>query len=400
MTANLLTPGLRISGRTSVRKRRELPICGVVRVEVGERVQSDQIIAEAEREGELRVVRVAEILGVSPQEACERIVVKLGESLAQGAVIAKLRGLWGLFTTTVEAPIRGRVEFISEATGHIAIRAPSSTIAVRAYIDGVVEQIEPGRGAIVVAQATMVQGIFGVGGERSGVIQMLAVGPEQRITESDIPPDCSGVILVGGQSPTIGALKLAAARGAVGFVTASIDDTTLAEYVGYDIGVALTGDERVPMTVIITEGFGSLTMNERIVSMLRRAEGSRGSINGATQVRAGAQRPEIITKVTEISATDLSVARHQESNSQLRELESSGIAASEREIGLQVGSRVRMIRVPYFGLHGCVTSLPKELVAIETGALARVAKVLLEPDQREVVVPRANIELEPPEIGR
>jgi hypothetical protein len=388
VTASLLTPGLRVSGCTTVRKRRELPLAGVVRVSEGERVQSDQIIAEAEREGELRVVRVAEILGVSPQEACERIVVRLGGTVEQGTVIAKLRGLWGLFTTTAEAPIAGRVEFISEATGHVAIRAPSSTIAVRAYIDGVIDKIEPGRGATVVAQATLVQGIFGVGGERSGVVTMLAVRPDQRITEGDIPERCDGGILVGGQSPTIGALKLAAARGAVGFVTASIDDKTLAHYVGYDIGIALTGDERVPMTVIITEGFGSLAMNDRIVSILRRAHGARASINGATQVRAGAQRPEIITKVTDPSTLDQSAVSHAELKIHPHS-EDGG-----QGVGLQVGSRVRIIRVPYFGLQGHVTALPKELAAIETGALARVATVMLDVEQREVLVPRANIELE------
>jgi hypothetical protein len=223
---------------------------------------------------------------------------------------------------------------------------------------------------------------------------MLAVRPEQRITEGDIPTRCDGAVLVGGQSPTIDALKIAASRGAVGFVTASIDDKTLAEYVGYDIGIALTGDERVPMTVIITEGFGSLAMNERIVSMLRQAEGARASINGATQVRAGAQRPEIITRVTDLGPADRDVAGHVDSGMGLSRAESHSCAMSEQGIGLQVGSRVRVIRVPYFGLQGCVTALPKELVEIETGALARVARVMLESEQREVVVPRANIELE------
>jgi len=180
--------------------------------------------------------------------------------------------------------------------------------------------------------------------------------------------------LIGGHSPTTAALNAAAARGAVGFITASIDDTTLARYVGYDIGIALTGDEAVPMTLIITEGFGSLAMNDRVVSILKRAEGAQASINGATQVRAGAERPEIITRVTE-------------EDSQHDAAESAATA------GLQVGSRVRIIRVPYFGAQGRVTALPKELSQIETGALARVAHVRIELEGREVVVPRANIEL-------
>lgn len=378
MTGNLLIPGLQLSGCTTVRKRRELPIAGVVSVNVGDRVRGDQVIAQAEREGELRIVRVAELLSVAPTEACARITIKVGESVESGAVIAQLRGLWGLFTTTVAAPIAGRVEFISEATGHVGIRAQSSTISVRAYLDGVVERIDPGRGAVIVTEATFVQGIFGVGGERLGAISLLSVDPAHRVEERHIPEKCQGAILVGGHSPSIRALRVAAERGAVGFITGSIDDTTLAQYVGYDIGVALTGDEAVPMTLIITEGFGELAMNQRIITLLKQADGAHAAINGATQVRAGAERPEIITRVTELGSS----------------AELDGAIAA----GLQVGSRVRIIRVPYFGKQGRVTALPKELTPIETGASTRVARVELDSDgadsrSQEVLVPRANLEL-------
>lgn len=375
MTNNLFTPGLQLSGRTIVRKRRELPVAGRVLVAEGDRVESETIVAEAEREGELRIVRAAELLSIAPEEANKRITVQQGATVERGAVVAQMKGLFGLFTTTVESPIAGSVEFISQATGHIGIRAPSSKISLNAYISGVIERVEPGRGVVVVSDATFVQGIFGVGGERTGVITMLSLRPDQRVEEQHIPQECRGAVLIGGHSPTTEALNVAAARGAVGFITASIDDTTLARYVGYDIGIALTGDEAVPMTLIITEGFGSLAMNDRVVSILKRAEGVQASINGATQVRAGAERPEIITRVTD-------------AGEEHRATEGNSATA-----GLQVGSRVRIIRVPYFGVQGRVTALPKELSPIETGALARVAHVRMEPAGREVVVPRANVEL-------
>ena len=73
MSTNMLTPGLQVSGRTTVRKRRELPLAGVVLVAEGEPVQRDTVVARAEREGELRIVRVAEVLSLTPSEACERI---------------------------------------------------------------------------------------------------------------------------------------------------------------------------------------------------------------------------------------------------------------------------------------------------------------------------------------
>jgi hypothetical protein len=147
----------------------------------------------------------------------------------------------------------------------------------------------------------------------------------------------------------------------------------LQQYVGYDIGIALTGDEPVSMTLIVTEGFGAIEMNPVVLDLLSRCDGQPASINGATQVRAGASRPEIIT----VPGT------------------AAGAAVGEggHSPGLTVGSRVRIIRVPYFGAQGVVVELPRELVQIETGASARVATIALDQGEKRVVVPRANLEL-------
>jgi hypothetical protein len=351
-----------------------------VLVTQGQIVHSETIVAEAEREGELRVVRVAEQLSVSPKEACGRITVEIGASVKAGQVIAELRGLWGLFRSTVEAPLSGIVEFISEATGHVGIRAPATRFQLPAYIDGVVAQVDAGRGVVIEASATFIQGIFGVGGERTGTLRMLSIEPETAVQVEHVPTDCKGAVLVGGHSPTIEALQKARSLGATGFVTGSIDDVTLRQYVGYDIGIALTGDEPVSMTLIITEGFGALPIKHHVVSMLSACAGARVSINGATQVRAGALRPEIITVPSVVLGAASSPDAPTVENAQ----------ASQ---GLIIGRKVRIIRVPYFGVHGTVTELPRELAQIETGAYARVAKISLDGSAQQVIVPRANLEL-------
>jgi hypothetical protein len=117
-------------------------------------------------------------------------------------------------------------------------------------------------------------------------------------------------------------------------------------------------------------------MNERALKLLQEAHGCAASINGATQVRAGALRPEVITKKSSL----------------LESSELSGVGALQG--ALRVGGRVRIIRVPYFGLQGEIVELPKEPKMIATGALARVAFVRLIADPSEtVVVPRANLEV-------
>jgi hypothetical protein len=371
MAKNAFAPGLQVSSKQIVRKRRELPLAGHVLVNVGDSVSGDQIVARAELEGDLRIVRVAEALGISSEDLGRVAKVSLGERVTEGGIIAEMRGLWGLCRSTVTSPIAGTVEFISLSTGHVGVRAAPRVLELCAYISGQVVEVEPARSVTIETTATFAQGIFGVGGERIGRLVMLPISPSERVGESSIPAECSGAVLVGGHSPSSEALNLAAARGAVGFVTGSIDDAVLRSYIGYDLGVALTGDEAVPMSLIITEGFGSIPMSNRIVTTLTPVSGSKVSINGATQVRAGAQRPEVVVWTTA----------------------ESSVSEADTSKALDVGARVRLIRVPYFGLRGTVSELPHELRQLETGAFARVLCARLD-DGRDVVVPRANIELE------
>ena len=382
--SSLFTPGLLLSPRKRVVKHRDLPVAGRVLVAVGDVVQPDSIVAEAEREGELLIVRVGEILGLSPGDVVQRLVVKIGDKVKAGDLIAELRGLWGLFRTTVQAPISGTVDLISTATGHIGIRGPATRLTLSAYLEGIVERVEEGRGVVIATDATIIQGIFGVGGERWGVITLLTCASNEVVTPEHIPDDCVGRILIGGMSPQLETLRVAASRGAVGFITTSIDDATLRDYVGYDIGIALTGDEDLSMTLIITEGFGAIPLNSRLLELLRLAEGKRGSINGATQVRAGALRPELITSPTD-NVNDLSPSSANSTKQSTNSLDDKN--------GLSLGSKVRMIRVPFFGMRGTVVELPHELARIETGALARVAKIHVEQTGEEVIVPRANLEV-------
>lgn len=367
--SNALTPALAVTNKTTLRRRRDLPIAGEILVREGDIVDGSQVVARASLEGELRLVRAAELLGIPAEDLADTLKVKVDDDVAEGAVVAELRGLWGLFKSTVVSPMSGKVEFVSSSTGHVGIRAPSRPLDLTAYISGRVVSIEPKRSVVIEAECTFVQGIFGVGGERQGRVKMLPLDPTIAVTEELIPTDICGCIVVGGHSPTIGALRRAAENGAVGFITGSIDDRALREYLGYDIGVALTGDEAVSMTVIITEGFGALPMSLRTFNALTLVNGEIASINGATQVRAGAQRPEFIAPTRPTSSQREGLAR-----------------------GLEVGERVRIIRVPFFGSTGTITELPHDLERIETGAQVRVLRATLD-DGRQVTVPRANVEL-------
>lgn len=368
--AQAFTPGLVIKKSAQVKRLRELPVAGEVLAAVGDNVRAEQIVARAFLPGELHILRISEKMGVEAFEVIKGLRVKVGDLVSENQVLCEHAGLFGLFKTRFESPVAGTVELITERTGHVAVRGAPKPIEVDAFIDGTVSAVVPNKSVTVTASGAFIQGIFGVGGERRGKV-LLVQAQGLRLEPSDVPQDCAEAILVCKARPALDALRTAAQRGAVALVTGSIDDEVLSGYLGFDLGIALTGDEDVPMTLIITEGFGDLEMSARAFSLLSELQGRRASVNGATQVRAGALRPEVIVP----SASPAGPA-----------MEAEGAR------GLTLGAAIRIIRVPYFGRYATVHELPHEIHTIETGAEARILKAKLD-DGKIVTVPRANVEL-------
>ena len=179
--------------------------------------------------------------------------------------------------------------------------------------------------------------------------------------------------MVGGSLVTTEAIQKAIQQGVKGIIAGGIDDADLRELLGYELGVAITGSEEIGITLVITEGFGSVAMAEQTFDLLKTREGMKTSINGATQIRAGVVRPEIVIPVVSDAA------------------ETGAEKDGSVEGILEVGSSVRIIREPYFGKLGRVTELPVELQNLETEAQVRVLCVQLE-DGQQTTLPRANVE--------
>jgi hypothetical protein len=99
--------------------------------------------------------------------------------------------------------------------------------------------------------------------------------------------------------------------------------------------------------------------------------GRKASISGATQIRAGVIRPEIIIPQPAMAGR--------------------AAAQSQRE-GIRLGDPVRIIRDPLFGKIGEVSALPSDLIQIPTESEVRVLEVKF-PDGARAVIPRTNIEV-------
>lgn len=371
--AHAYTPGLKVLAYTVLTKERRLPLPGEILVSKGTKVSAEQVVARTNLPGNVQTVNVAGLLGVLPDETEDAMLKKVGDVVAKDEVIAQSKGLFGLFKSQVKSPIRGEVESISKITGQVILREPPIPVEVIAYIDGTVTDTIKSEGVTIETKGSFIQGIFGIGGETIGTLEMAVDNPDTVLTEKEIDKSFRDKIIIGGSLATREALEQARNVGVKGIVVGGIEDQILKKFMGYDIGVAITGSENVGLTLIFTEGFGKCRMADRTFSLLKSLSGKKSSINGATQIRAGVMRPEVIvpleTAPPSKKAKDISTGT-----------------------GLDIGMLVRVIREPYFGLIGKVVNLPVELARVETESKVRVLEVELA-DKKRVTLPRANVEI-------
>ncbi len=371
--ATAYTPGLTVTDCTLHRVRRQLPIPGDVLVKVGDRVDAQDVVAQTHMPGDITPLNIANLLSLPPADVAECMLKKEGERVEEGEPLARTKGIFGLFKNTCKSKAAGTVETISAVTGQVMIRGEPEPVQVQAYMSGTVTEVLPKEGVVIEAEVTFIQGIFGVGGEAYGRIVLACASHEEELTADLVKSTMRGCIIVGGARMTDEAISRARDIGAAAVVSGGMDDEDLRDFLGYDLGVAITGSEDLGLTVIFTEGFGEIAMAERTFELLGSREGADASVNGATQIRAGVMRPEIVIP--------------------LREGDQGGKATRPRADGeLRPGRPVRIIRDPHFGLIGTVSALPAEPQALESGSKARVLEVKLNSGE-SVIIPRANVEL-------
>ena len=372
--AHAYTPGLKVTERMTIQKERRLPLEGEVLVEAGATVKAEDVVAKADLPGNVQLLNVANLLSIPPEEIAEYMLKPVGEAVSEDEIIATTKGIFGLFKSQARSPIDGTIEAISDVTGQVILREPPVPVEVKAYTDGTVTATVPNEGVTVETYGTYIQGIFGVGSETIGNLTVVAESPSDALTAELILPEHQDNILVGGSLVTTEAIQKAIQNGVKGIIAGGIDDADLRELLGYELGVAITGSEEIGITLVITEGFGRIAMAEQTFTLLKAREGMKTSINGATQIRAGVLRPEVLIPL----ASDTAGA-----TSDTMDDAAEGI--------LEVGSSVRIIREPYFGKLGRVTELPVELQNLETEAQVRVLRVELE-NGEQTTLPRANVE--------
>ncbi|MCK4978909.1 MAG: glutamate mutase L, partial [Candidatus Delongbacteria bacterium] len=186
---------------------------------------------------------------------------------------------------SVKAPSTGFITDIDKETGEITIQYKSKPYLMHSFVNGIVAKIEEGLSVDIEVEGASADCIIGFGGENHG---------ELKIADGLLDSTYENKIAVFFEPINIDKLNLAKTHNVKGIIAPSIDNKDWVDFYGEEIGVALTGKERIDFTLLLTEGFGKVRMNNDYVEFFKEMQGKVASVNGRTQIRAGVIRPQVI----------------------------------------------------------------------------------------------------------
>jgi hypothetical protein len=188
---------------------------------------------------------------------------------------------------------------------------------------------------------------------------MLVDTPQKPIRARSIDVSCHGTLVVGGRVLDEKVFEQAIEANVRGIIIGSIDA---------DRRSAL---ESLPYPVLLTEGFGTLSMSQHVFELLHSNLGREAMVSAETQSRWGIKRPEILIPLRS---------------------EDEMMAGDSAPAPLEVGNQVRVSRSPYLGAVGTVTHLPELPQPVQSGERLPVAEVDFS-DGEPALIPLANLEL-------
>src|SRR4051794_25957535 len=138
MSMNFPTPEPPIAGSVLVRKERRLPVAGDVLVRVGQRVEPDDIVAQALLPDAPVTLNLARLLGARPKGLTRRLAQPVGPLLAAGDTIISRRQ--GVRSIPIKSPIAGTLQSYDDLSGEAVIQPSGTMFTLAAHLKGMITE--------------------------------------------------------------------------------------------------------------------------------------------------------------------------------------------------------------------------------------------------------------------
>jgi hypothetical protein len=343
---------------STIQREQSLPedAIGSVDVRQGASVNLRDVVARGRLPSRYVMVEAAEYLRLkNPDDLLEHMLVKIGDPVE---VKAPLAGLPNQRGRRVLAPVGGYVADVVD--GRIILQIEPEEVELEAGLDGQVVKVQPGRGVVIETYGSVVQGAWG---NNRRVIGTLKVEPDagiERLYGEDLDIQFRGAIVITRRPLRATGLQVLEDQNLGGIIAPSMEAGLIEAVLG------------VKGAIMLTEGFGSLRMSGLILNSLSGFAGRQATLDAVLPNRWQGRRPEVI-----VNPSGRGAARAVRPNVNQ---------------ALQVGSSVRLTRIPHAGEVGTVVNLPKMPILLDNGLRAICAEVETVTGEK-VTVPLVNIEV-------
>lgn len=364
----------RVKVNSVIHIKRSLSGQGEIKAKVGMDVTPADILGSSQLSAGYFTVNVVKDLNTSLETAKKCLVRHDGERIFRGELLAKRRSLLG--EKVVVSPADGIIQTYDEKKGELLLKYLPKNIPLTSGVFGIIDYVDPSSSYVLIrTTVTEVFGIFGCGYQRIGIINVLsnagALTSKQQITEN-----MSKQILVVGAFIYGETLRWAAQLGVAGIISGGLNARDFramsgsldpAKRVGTDFG----------MSVVVTEGFGSMAIGEDIYTVLKNHHGKFGFIGGnSNRLLLPSSDPDSIIALRKII---LPVNKEPEAFAKV----------SIKDVG--VGDRVRIIWPPFAGWQGKVVGIDASSTRLPSGVSTYL--VTIDTANRRIKVPFPNIEI-------
>lgn len=374
----LINKRVRIEENKVLRIWRTLPGKGKINVSVGEEVSPSDIIGTCEVSSGFRIINLSHSLSIQPKDIEKYLKKQIGQRIYKGELLAFKEGSFFGGKKIVIAPSDSTLDFINTKTGEVRMSIFPKKISLPAGVFGIVDGIDHAKSRVFIKTlSSRIYGILGTGRSREGILHVVGKR-EEMVSASKITPDMSDAILLGGSLISKEVISQAISGGASGIITGGLNGEDYKSIAGGKISFPKKMETDIGITIIATEGFGSIPVGWDVYELLLNYNGKFITIDGNSCV---INLPSFqSTSLESIRGTKLPASTEETTE------DTPGVDVLE----LQVGMRVRVVGTSYTGEQGIVLAIDKGVSLLPSKL--RVIIVTLETKRRKLQVPVLNIE--------
>lgn len=367
----------RISRDEVIHIKRTLPSAtGVINVKIGDEVTPNNILAEGKKPAGFRTINLAEELHINPGEAPKFLKRAMGNNIFKDELLASKEGIFGLGGKIILSPADGILDYYDEKTGRLKIKLFPKTVKLACGVWGIIEEIDEVKGMIIIkTMASLIYGVLGSGKEREGTLNVIG-SKEVLVGSRQLETTMRGQIIVGGEVVFADGLEKAVELDIAGIISGGINAKDYKAIAGgWNIYKKQWSD--IGLSLLITEGFGSIHMGDDIFSLLQQNNGKFSIIDGnRSRLILPSNNDSCMIYIRKTKLPEQSfVERQPELN--LAEL--------------QVGQQVRIISQDYLGNQGTIEAIDKSVSRLPSGVSSTL--VIVNTRSKKIRTAYQNLEI-------